>query len=465
MIKIIHNTFDFNERPIRRLYKPHIGHIKVASQNAAIKQFVSALKPDPNKSYFHVLFLGAGEYYSSNRNGDFFPEAGLIKRHKTFEEYGYVYRHHINKDPKKKYGDIEFVIYCPIMHRVEGIISLDNDKNVDILRKFDANDDIPVSMAAKLKFDMCSKCLNRARSLSEYCDHLKFEMNRVYPDGSKVYAINDDPIFFDLSLVWRPADQTAYFFDKVASISPSLNNLSVSLGELYYGRDNSMEKIAFKKPNEKRAAISKMALLEKHIEGVLSGKVEDGSIKPLLAVSTNEDFPHSILCQLKKYPLDSVLGSLLDHKIMVSPKDFFNLTGSEDNLFKDFMKALPGIFSKLRDSEDLDLLNFDFNLAAPRIPLYNIIRKHMKHKCLDDDFFSNNAKVLRVRKRPKTVIRIGDDGVSISKSYGGAIIKSSACKADALAKIYGLYKLAFCEKVNNKSSILYSLLSNYNTEV
>ena len=111
MIKYITNDFNFekysSEARIKLLYKTHKGIIKTANDEEIycpeIKDYIKTkLKSTPNKSKFHVLFLGAGEYYSCNKNGDWFGEDDLIKSHKTFEQYGYVYRNHINKDPKKK---------------------------------------------------------------------------------------------------------------------------------------------------------------------------------------------------------------------------------------------------------------------------------------------------------------------------------------------------------------------------
>jgi len=71
----------------------------------------------------------------------------------------------------------------------------------------------------------------KAKKKEEYCDHLKREahkpclINTILRDGRQIYAINGNynlaehpnPLrFFDISIVFRPADQTGYMLKKVA---------------------------------------------------------------------------------------------------------------------------------------------------------------------------------------------------------------------------------------------------------
>jgi hypothetical protein len=42
-------------------------------------------------------------------------------------------------------------------------------------------------------------------------------MNEILEDGQKIFAINYYPLFFDISVVYSPADQTSYVLAKVAS--------------------------------------------------------------------------------------------------------------------------------------------------------------------------------------------------------------------------------------------------------
>ena len=72
--------------------------------------------------------------------------------------------------------------------------------------------------------------------------------------------------------------------------------------------------------------------------------------------------------------------------------------------------------------------------------------------------------VLNIKKKPKSNVFIGDNSIGFSKSTGGMrlIVKSSNyIIADRLAKLYNLYKVACCKKINNKHALVYSVLSNY----
>ena len=45
--------------------------------------------------------------------------------------------------------------------------------------------------------------------------HLKYELNRLYPDGRKVFAVNDQPLkFFDISIVVRPGGRQQFYSTK-----------------------------------------------------------------------------------------------------------------------------------------------------------------------------------------------------------------------------------------------------------
>ena len=614
MIKLTQNTFNFKDQTIRRVdmrTKRQRRMIKTAAHQDILK-FLDTIQPEPGKTRFHILFLGSGEFYSSNKNGDWFGEKDLIDRHKTFEDFGHVFRHHVNKDPKKKYGDILFVIYNPVMHRVEGIISLDNDKNEDVLEKYDNGENIPVSMAAKLQFDQClagnteiwtadgikkikdiekhdcvlthtgrfqqvtdlfkretdeyfkvkiaglpdlveitgnheiwstkannishngfiakpqwiecnkleagdyvwhinlkencveypalfspiesiekiskiidvynfsvendesyiangiivhncSICDKRSKTIDEYCDHLKYEMNNIYEDGRKVFARNPNPIFFDISLVWRPADPTAYFFDKVAS---QKYQSSAYWGQQLFGNHSLIKSSSL---IEKKAIIKKLAEIEKHVESILTGKEDGGELKPLLNVKHHvHDFPHSALKQLKCLPIDNVLSSLTKLKIMLTLKEFLELFDKSD-MIDSVSKSMPGIFSKLLDEKNNDILDFDFRLNGGYLPIMDIIKKFAKDRILNKNFFNGKTISVDFSSPTKTRITTGPNSLGISRSSSGgriAIKTANVCNnenyvADNLAKLYNLYKVAFCKENSNKASLLYSVLSNF----
>lgn len=124
---------------------------KTAEMSEELEAFVNSIKPTKGFSFALVNALSAGEYYGSNRNGDYFPEKALKEYHKTFEVLGHVYKHHVNKDPKKSLGSVVFSHYNPTMHRVELILKLDNSKASDVIEKLDKGFLSAVSMGCGIR--------------------------------------------------------------------------------------------------------------------------------------------------------------------------------------------------------------------------------------------------------------------------------------------------------------------------
>jgi hypothetical protein len=194
------------------------------------EEWSRSITPVPGKTYILVLAMGSSEYYGPNRNGDAFEENELKQHHKTFETNAHVYKSHINKDPAKSYGRVVKSFYNDDMHRVELVLELDNNKAPDIVDKVNAGQSVAVSMGCKIKYDVCSICGNKAPTRADYCTHLKNELNKIYPDGRVVCAYNPKPNFFDISIVWRPADKTGYMLKKVAN-SREIGSSSAWLAE------------------------------------------------------------------------------------------------------------------------------------------------------------------------------------------------------------------------------------------
>jgi hypothetical protein len=202
---------------------------KVASSlSEEISNFIKNHKFDTEK-YLYVLInaLGAEEFYGPNKNGDSFPEYydgkpnlihdGKDHGYKTFETFAKLYKHHINKDPKKSYGDVLLSIYNPKMHRVELIVRMDRTKAPEECAKVEKGEVLSTSMGTRVPYDVCSICGNKAKTRNQYCYHLKNMMNKILPSGEKVFAINPFPKFFDISMVFVPADVSSRVLKKIAS--------------------------------------------------------------------------------------------------------------------------------------------------------------------------------------------------------------------------------------------------------
>lgn len=300
---------------------PTEGLVKEASatQHAEINNYISGIKPDDEHLYVLVNALGAGEYYGSNINGDYFEEAELAPKmdtelsgYKTFTRAG-VYRHHKNKDIERSMGKVVCACYNQVMHRVELILQVNRAKAIevghgDLVSKLDAGEHPAVSMGCKVKFDVCSICGHKSKTRKDYCEHAKNMMGRVFPDGRKVFVYNPKPRFFDISFVVIGADRTSYAMAKVASIGGGSSALAAENAGLRDGvlLDSLREKLATKR---------KTSELLKQVPS-LSAK----HIKPL--ADSEPDLKKSLLDALGKHPIQKTLTTAAAGGIVLKPKEY-----------------------------------------------------------------------------------------------------------------------------------------------
>ena len=229
--------------------------VKTASN--AIQDYWQGLEREEGKAYLLVLAMTAIGWYSCNNNGDAFTEEDLKKYHQGFVTDANIFKHHVNKDPGKSRGKVPFAFYNDSMHRIELVMAVDKAKAPDIVSAIENDEPIAVSMGVRVKHDECSICGNQAKTRAQYCDCLKYNMKKILPDGRQVYALNPGPLkFFDISIVRKPADPTAWALRKVAGdLGGTQEKTSAELGEEYV---NTQEKLA---------ALSKLSEIIKEVEG------------------------------------------------------------------------------------------------------------------------------------------------------------------------------------------------------
>jgi hypothetical protein len=254
---------------------------------AVLVDEIKNIKPEKGHSYIHLISLGAGEYVSTNRNGDWFNEknglfelpepkagepkmlklaGGLVEFHPTFMK-GHVFKHHRNSSPDLAIGEIKAAAYNPEMHRGELLIKVAHGKEWDAdLEKIASGQQVPFSMSLKEPYDHCSICGNRSPTRSYYCGHLKDNMTELTKEGHQVFAINDIYNFFDISKVFRPADRIAWSLAKVASAAVKGG---AQLAE-EYGLTEALVAAPFfsyhKNAAAKKAIAKKLAEIEKEVE-------------------------------------------------------------------------------------------------------------------------------------------------------------------------------------------------------
>lgn len=357
------------------------GFVKSAA-DSRISEFASTIKPEPGKIYVHILAMGAGEFYGANRNADYFPEENLIKYYKTFETTpAHIFKHHINKNPEIAIGQVIFSVYNERMHRVEVIAWIDRVKGADVVEKIEKGEFPYTSMACHTPYDVCSICGNQARSRGEYCEHLTGELGKVYPDGRKVMAMNVAPLkFFDMSYVFRPADVTSTFLQKLAS-DVDIKDQPTTLG--------SAEAAHLYGLREKSAELKKVSELIKEIEGQILSPVEP--LGPIL--DRVEDPDDAILSVLSSHELDQVFQAFATLGISPSVGYLAKLIGE-----KICGEEVPGI-EKLVDTfikghpEEIHIPFLpapDTQVASAR-PLLDIIAPFQKSASLFPDLVMQRA--------------------------------------------------------------------------
>lgn len=377
---------------------------KVASAQLLpdVVRYIDSLRPSKDSVYNLVNAMGAGEYFGSNINGDYFSEASLIHRPDVWTgdplvdkirakdwHYGYPtfyfahpYAHHRNKDAARAFGEVELAVWNDRMKRVELVTRVDKAKclefgGVSVWDKLVAGQFPDVSMGCKVPFDTCSICLDwktyreaqdtfnpktqkhpgeailtwhktkgKIRGLSitraDYCDHAKKSMNKILPDGRKVFVYNDYPKFFDISFVFIGADKTAKTMMKIASEGIrgfwDIGGSAELAEKLGYQDDSETEKTAstplssrlerMKARLEEDEDLFKSAFLGKAAKSKRSEIVKDVIPSQFLGkavhslTASEDDLPKSLLDTMAKAPLESSLSTSGGLGMVLRPREF-----------------------------------------------------------------------------------------------------------------------------------------------
>ena len=237
-----------------------------------IQEYIKNAKPIQDLIQVLLTALGATPYWPQNVNGDIFPEAAL--KHKG-NDYGYetflsnanYFTHHVNKDPALAKGKVLHSVWNDKAKRVELVVGINPNLDPDAASSLDNGEALCFSMGARLPYDVCSICGNKARTRAEYCDHLMYQLNQIDPGtGRMVGAINPFPKFFDISRVLIPADKTAYMWEKIASASnhPLYKVSSAKLAHTPVSQWGNMKVEIL----QKTAGVSKSAEIRKQIMAI-----------------------------------------------------------------------------------------------------------------------------------------------------------------------------------------------------
>lgn len=325
-----------------------------------------ALKPDKDHVGIHLVGLGDVEAFGFNRNGDGFPKLACQKYHDTFVKYGSVYRHHKHTDKSLSVGNIKASAYNDNMHRIELYIHADKKKAEAELQKLASDGEIPFSMSCRVPGDRCNRC-NTFRTSSKdpnQCDHIKYALGRLDDEGRINGVYNDDPRFFDMSFVIKPADRTAWSLKTACEDITKISSAALAEMEDFYVPHEVML--------DSRSALSKYALGTKIAEyerrfmkmaAVGPANHEERQLWELRKSAALQAIPDTIITALRNHEPQDVFYALASHNIIMDPVSYVKYAmgvdmGSLAPHIADIKTACAGACSNFLDSRELyDICN------------------------------------------------------------------------------------------------------------
>lgn len=432
--------------------------------------YLDSVKFAKDEEPVHLLALGASEAYGPNRNGDGFKEATCKKYHDTFVKFARHYRNHKNKDPKISYGVIKLSAYNPTMRRVELLVGLNKEKSaVDRnggfvadkeLEKLAKGEDLAVSMACRVPFDVCASCGNKARTRDEYCkaascpaggcaDNLT-KLVKMGRDTFIVHVDNPDPHWFDISTVFRPADRIAYggkadYLTKAAADSGFFGVDGAKLAEdmgvmaplaVILAQDTMG-------PGEWTPYLAAQIKLAYGLAELERQPKELGQVKRAFVVDMQPDFPLETMELSPEQPakMAAALGALADQKIILSLRDFARMT-KRAMLAEDAGACMRGVYLRMIEDGSLEQ-RIGHNKYAPAEKLASLKQRKTAERVhsvysLEKDAVDHRTQLSVLRQH-----RLPDD----KNAFWNEKKASDSPLVEELARDYAIYKLAALRRI------------------
>jgi len=346
------------------------------------------------------------------------------------------YAHHRNKDATRAFGEVELALWNPSMKRVELVIRVDKDKcqkfgGVGIWDKLKAGEFPDVSMGTKVPYDTCSICLDwdtyhkaldtfeprrhkhpgeaalayhkrliaedgkgiRGLSITrkDYCEHALKMMNRIFPDGRKVFVYNDYPKFFDISFVFIGADKTAKVMMKIAGEGQNywfLNGAELAEKLGYDSSDEVLEAALHSGAGEEKVAsadalkVAFLGKIAKEKEGEIVKEVVPSQFagKAVPVLTKNEpSIPNDLLDAMGGLPLEEALSTTGGLGVVLRPHEFQRIVLIRLGMKKaaDDLDEKGIVFPKVSDEESVPMCPEFFSSGLARLLLPFILSRSM----------------------------------------------------------------------------------------
>lgn len=280
----------------------------------------------------------------------------------------------------------------------------------------------------KIAFDKCSACGNISKTKEEYCTAKTCpgggcaeNMGRVVKLGGDLHLLcvdNPNPLFFDISHVFRPADRTAYgapadWLQKSAAFEP--DDADTPTAFLTHHSDpvsSEMMKIAYR-IHENEASI--VASAPTHLAQSLS-------TDRLLPIRVSEK-------------LAAVMGAMADRQALLSLKDFAESTGAGSH-YRAARAKLAGVIGRMAEDGSLSSYLQDARLPDRGEPLPRGLAESVE-----------KAASLRSMTKSAVAARLGASTLGAGSIYGYEDA-GDAGAAEKLARRYMAYKVAALQRMS-----------------
>lgn len=337
------------------------------------------------------------------------------------------YAHHRNKDASRAFGEVELALWNPKMKRVELVIRVDKDKclkfgGTGVWDKLKMGEFPDVSMGTRVPYDTCSICLDwdlyhkalatfdpqrhkhpgeaalsfhrklqasggrGIRGLSvtrkDYCEHAAKMMNKIFPDGRKVFVFNDFPRFFDISFVFIGADKTAKVMLKIAGDGRAFWFLGGAELAEKLGYSSSEEEGEEKTASADLLKAAFLGKLAKNKEGEIIKDVVPSQFagKAVPVLTKNEpSLPPDLLDTMGSLPIGEALSTATGLGIILRPHEFQRVALSRMGMRRvaDDLDDRNLVFPKVQDEEAISMGPACFSHVLARLLLPFILQRSM----------------------------------------------------------------------------------------
>lgn len=335
-------------------------NVKTASSNAITRQMLDECKPD--KDHFLVHFVGVGDFekYGFNKNADAYPKKANETRYKTFETHAHLFREHNSDHPSKAIGQIKKAMYNPEMGRIEMAAWVNIKKAAEEYEKAKSGETLSSSLGCHIPFDRDNISGKLSKTPREYEPWMRSRPGQYIDewDGRPIhkyaFVFNDEPTYFDLSIVAKPAERIAHYLEYRFNNDEEANKLikaasegracipSALLPELEHIKFSNAKKLPF----GKQALLTKLAKLENEFINVITGKDRSNTLTHayMKHAALNSFFrPESStaikfrqkLAALKSVRPETLFRELAKRASVLSFNDFMDVVYKDSDTIKD----------------------------------------------------------------------------------------------------------------------------------